>query len=141
MKVLCWLPGCLEIEEESHRRLYIWLMIPLLGMILLGLETGLSISTSTFTLGSFMVGILSFLPHGIIEIPGIALVGAVTFSAHLVVKEMIRKRLTGEVFEMITTYANEIPIKKIAFLVIGCLFIAGLVEAHVTRNILVHLLN
>lgn len=141
MRVLCLLPGCLEIEEESHRRLYVWLMIPLLSMILLGLETGLSISTSTYTMGSIMVGIISFLPHGIVEIPGIALAGAVAFSAHLLVKERTRAHSTGDVFNMMKTYTNEIPIKKIAFSVLGCLFIAGLVEAHVTRNILTQLLK
>lgn len=141
MRVLCLLPGCLEIKVESHRRLYVWLMIPLLGMILLGLETGLSVSTSTFTFGSMMVGILSFLPHGIIEIPSIALAGAVAFSAQLRLKETIRTHSTGDVFDLTRAYASSMPVSQIASIVIASLFVAGLVEAHVTRNILNHLLN
>jgi hypothetical protein len=141
MKLLCLLPGCVKIEQEPVRRLYVWLMIPFLGMILLGVETGLSISTSTRALGSTWVGIISFLPHGLVEIPSIALAGAVAFSAHLLVKDAVPNRSAKEIFEMTDAFKSRIPLKKIVFGVIGCLLVAGLIEAHVTRRILEGLLN
>lgn len=38
MKLLCYLPGCSKIEVESLRRLYVWLMVPLLGIFYWGLK-------------------------------------------------------------------------------------------------------
>ena len=132
MKLLCFLPGCLKIEAESLRRLYVWLMIPFIGMILLGVETGLSTSTARSIFGSFLAGIISLLPHGVIEIPAIALAGAVAFSAHLLIKPKVPDSLVDEVFQDVDAYRNRLPIKKIAMAVVFCLLIAGLVEAHIT---------
>ena len=136
MKLLCFLPGCLKIEEESLRRLYVWLMIPWLGMILLGMESGLTVSTSTYIFGSYFIGFVSLIPHGIIEIPTISFAGAVTFSAHLLIKEKAKGNMTGEIFENVESYKNEIPLQKIILIVIFCLLIAGLVEGHITQTIL-----
>lgn len=136
MKLLCFLPGCLKIEQEPLRRLYVWLMVPLIGMILLGIETGLSASTSKFLFGSYLTGIVSLVPHGIIEIPAIALAGAVTFSAHLLIKPKLPGPQIGEVFQFVEAYRNELPIKKVISAVVACLLIAGLVEAHVTQALI-----
>jgi len=132
MKLLCFLPGCLKIEAESLRRLYVWLMVPLIGMILLGVETGLSTSTARSVFGSYLAGIISLLPHGIIEIPAIALAGAVAFSAHLLIKPKVPGKRVDEVFQDLDAYKDSLPIKKIALFVVFCLLIAGLVEAHLT---------
>ncbi|MBC2744929.1 MAG: stage II sporulation protein M [Desulfosarcina sp.] len=136
MKIFCYLPGCTRIEEESLRRLYVWVMVPLLGIILLGIESGLSVSTATYIFGSFFSAIIALLPHGLIEIPTLALAGAVTYSAHLLIKEQARSNMTCAVFQQIEKHRNAMPIMKIALLVIGCLFLAGWVEAHVTQRIL-----
>lgn len=136
MKILCFLPGCLKIEEESIRRLYVWLMIPWLGMILLGIESGLTVSTSTYIFGSYFIGFVSLIPHGIIEIPTISFAGAVTFSVHLLIKEKAKGNMTGEIFENVESYKNEVPLQKIILIVICCLLVAGLVEGHITQKIL-----
>jgi len=141
MKLLCFLPGCLKIEEESLRRLYVWLMVPYIGMILLGFETGLSTSTSRNFFGSYLTGILSLLPHGIIEIPAIALAGAVTFAAHLLIKPRVAGNMVASVFQEVDAYRNDLPIKKIAFCVILALFIAGLVESHFTQALVDRLIR
>ena len=136
MKILCYLPGCSKIEEEPLRRLFVWLMIPYLGMILLGLESGLTVSTSTYIFGSYFIGFISFLPHGLLEIPTITFAGAITYSAHLLIKEKVRKNTTDQIFEDIEVYKNEVPLKKIILIIIFCLLIAGLIEGHITQKIL-----
>jgi hypothetical protein len=136
MKLLCYLPGCAKIEEEALRRVYVWLMVPLLGIILLGMESGLQVSTATYLFGSFFSAIISLLPHGLIEIPSLAIAGAVTYSAHLLVNKQARSNTTLVVFQQIETHRNTMPIMKIALMVIGGLFLAGWVEAHVTQRIL-----
>ena len=141
MKLFCYLPGCAKIEAESVRRLYVWLMVPLLGILLLGLESGLSVATATHIFGSFFAAIIALLPHGLIEIPTLALAGAVTYSAHLLVSKQAQNVQTRTVFQQIKNHTNAIPITKIALGVIGGLFLAGLVEAHVTQRILDNLLN
>lgn len=135
MKLFCFLPGCQKITEESLRRVYVWLMVPLLGMILLGTESGLTVSTSSYIFGSYFTGFVSLIPHGIIEIPTIALAGAVTFSAHLLIKEKARENMTAEIFEDVERYKTEIPLQKIVLIVILCLFFAGLVEGHLTQKL------
>lgn len=139
MKLLCFLPGCIQIKEEALRRAYVWLMVPLLGMILLGIESGLSASTASYIFGSYFIGFISMLPHGIIEIPTISLAGAVTFSAHLLLKEKMKSCITTEIFSKIEAYRKNIPIQAIACFVIFCLFIAGLVEAHITQKIIANI--
>ncbi|MCF8056836.1 MAG: stage II sporulation protein M [Desulfocapsa sp.] len=140
MKLLCFLPGCLPIEEESLRRLYVWLMIPWLGMILLGMESGLTVATASSMFESYLIGFISLIPHGIIEIPTIAFAGAITFSAHLLVKEKVGKVGIGELFKAIENYTNSVPLQKYILIIIVCLFIAGLVEAHITNTMLDSLL-
>ncbi len=135
MKLFCFLPGCQKIEEEPLRRVYVWLLVPWLGMILLGSESGLTVSTSSYIFGSYFIGFVSLIPHGIIEIPTIALAGAVTFSAHLLIKEKARGNMTAEIFKDIERYKNEIPLQKIILIVILCLFFAGLVEGHLTQKL------
>ena len=132
MKLLCFLPGCLKIEEESVRRLYVWLMVPLLGMILLGTESGLSASTARVIFGSFGAAILSLAPHGIIEIPTFALAGAVAYSAHLRIRSLARGNQIDRVFGEIELHKRGLPIKKIVLCVIGGLLIAAMIEAHLT---------
>ncbi|MCL7488614.1 MAG: stage II sporulation protein M [Desulfobulbaceae bacterium] len=136
MKIFCFLPGCQPIAEESLRRLYVWLMVPLLGMILLGVETGFSVSTSTFLFDSAPLAFISLLPHGIIEIPAIALAGAVSFSAHLLMQEETPETMTDEMFGRIEAHKKELPIMLIGFSVLLSLFSAGLIEAHVTGRIM-----
>ena len=139
MKILCYLPGCAKIEEEPLRRLYVWLMIPLLGIILLGLESGLSVSTATFIFGSFYSSVIAILPHGLIEIPTLSLAGAVTYSAHLMVNKQAHINTPPAVFQQMEMHRNAMPIMKIALLVIGCLCLAGWVEAHITQRIVASL--
>ncbi len=136
MKLLCFLPGCLRIEEEALRRVYVWLMVPWLGMILLGVESGMTVSTSSHIFGSYLAGFLSLIPHGIIEIPTIAFAGAVAFSAHLLIKERAVKERPDIIFEDIEKFRDEVPFKIIIPIVMLFLFIAGLIEAHVTQRIL-----
>jgi uncharacterized membrane protein SpoIIM required for sporulation len=116
-------------------------MVPLLGILLLGLESGLSVATATHIFGSFFTAIIALLPHGLIEIPTLALAGAVTYSAHLLVSKQAQNIQTRTIFQQIKNHTNAIPITKIALGVIGGLFLAGLVEAHVTQRILDNLLN
>ncbi len=141
MKMLCFLPGCLRIEEESLRRLYVWLMIPWLGMVLLGLESGITVSTSGYIFGSYLVGFIALIPHGIIEIPAITLAGSVAFTAHLLIKEKASLNMIAEVFARVEGYTAEVPVQKIIFIVIAALLIAGLVEAHITQKIVDTLLQ
>ena len=141
MKILCFLPGCIKIEEEALRRAYVWLMVPFLSMILLGIESGLSASTASYIFDSYFIGLISMLPHGIIEIPTISLAGAVTFSAHLLLKEKVPSCMTAEIFSKIEAYRKNIPIQTIAFFVICCLFLAGLVEAHITEKIIANMVQ
>ena len=136
MRVLCYLPGCSKIEVESLRRLYVWLMIPLLGIILLGLESGLQIATIGEISGSLLSAAVSLLPHGLIEIPTFAFAGAVTFAAHLSIRDGAQRNLIQPVFQSLVTYRQALPIQKIVWTVIGGLLVSGLVEAHVTPHLM-----
>lgn len=136
MKLLCFLPGCMKFEEEPLRRVYVWLMVPWLGMVLLGMESGLTVSTSSYAFGSYAAGFLSLIPHGMVEIPTIALAGAGVFAVHLVIKRKSGGQKSGEIFLFIDTFKNEVPLKRIMLLVLSFLFIAGLVEGHITPKIL-----
>jgi hypothetical protein len=135
MKILCYLPGCKKFEEESLRRLYVWLMVPLLGIVLLGIESGLSVSTAAFIFGSFFSSIIALVPHGLIEIPTLSLAGAVTYSAQLLVNDQANSNMSLKVFQQLEKHRYALPIIKIALLVIGGLYLAGWVEAHVTQTI------
>ncbi len=134
MKLLCFLPGCQQIEAEPLRRLYVWLMVPWLGMILLGLESGLTVSTSAAIFGSYFIGFVSLLPHGIIEIPTIAFAGAIPFAAHVLIKKKARLNRTAEIFTTLSRYTETVPLIKYILLIVIGLFIAGLVEAHITQQ-------
>jgi uncharacterized membrane protein SpoIIM required for sporulation len=136
MKLLCFLPGCMKIEQEPLRRLYVWLMIPLISMILLGIETGLSVSTTQKIFGSYLTGITSLVPHGIIEIPAFALAGAVTFSGHLVIKPKISNNPIPKIFQELKSHRQRMPITKVSLAVIFCLLLAGVIEAHVTQALI-----
>lgn len=135
MKFLCFLPGCRRFQEESLRRLYVWLMVPLLGMILLGLESGMSISTSKFVFGSYVAGVIAFIPHGIVEIPAFSLAGAMAFSAHLMIKKRREYTDSKAVFNEVEIHRKKLPLRRIVFMVIGGLLVAGLIEAHVLSKI------
>jgi uncharacterized membrane protein SpoIIM required for sporulation len=76
------------------------------------------------------------LPHGLIEIPTLALAGAVTYSANLLVDVQAPGNTTRAVFLQLEKHRNAMPIIKIALLAISCLLAAGWVEAHVTQMIL-----
>ncbi len=136
MKLLCYLPGCRKIEQEPLRRLYVWLMMPLLGMVLLGVETGMMIAAAEVGFKSYLVSIVAFLPHGVIEIPAIALAGTVAFSGHLVVKETVFITENKRVFTELDVYRNHLPIKRILIVVIIGLGVAGFVEAHITTSVI-----
>jgi len=140
MKLLCYLPGCAKIEQESVRRAYVWLMVPLLGMILLGIESGIAVSTGMHLLGSFLPALVSLAPHGLIEIPVLALAGAVPFSAHLLLKRNSPATAAMAVFQQVSRYRNALPIKGIVCLVVAGLFVAGWVEAHVTTQMIKRLM-
>jgi uncharacterized membrane protein SpoIIM required for sporulation len=139
MKALCFLPGCAKMSDEPLRRLYVWLMVPLLGTLLLGVECGLIVSAVTFISGSFAVGIVSLLPHGIIEIPAFALAGAIPFSAHLLVKNFAGDTAAERVFDQVQAHRRQLPVRNIIWVVVLCLFIAGLIEAHITPFLMDHL--
>ncbi len=141
MKILCYLPGCMRIQDEPVRRLYIWLMVPWLGLVLLGIESGLTVSTSSYTLGSYFIGFISLIPHGIIEIPAFALAGAVPFTAHLLIKKKTANNLTTTIFTDIREYRDEVPLPNIITLIISCLFLAGLVEGNITKGLVDTLLK
>jgi len=141
MKMLQFLPGCRNIEAEPVRRVYVWLMVPLLGILLLGAECGLIVSAAARMSGSFLMGIMSLVPHGIIEIPAITLAGAVTFSGHLLVKEAAgqhrpENHLAEHVFDSIETLRKNLPIRTIVLAVMLGLLVAGLIEAHITGKIM-----
>lgn len=136
MKLLCFLPGCMKITEESVRRLYVWLLVPYIGMILLGIEVGFTASTAKYIFGSYVTGFISLLPHGLIEIPAIALAGAVTYSAHLMIKPHAHDSKFSDIFQSVKKHGHEVPLKKVVLAVVICLLIAGLIEAHVTQPLL-----
>lgn len=136
MKLLCHLPGCGRIEAESLRRMYVWVMVPMLGIILLGMESGLQVSTAAYLFGSFFSAAIALLPHGMIEIPALALAGAVPYSANLLIRQKGGSAPTSAVFQLIERHTRSIPIRKIAWVVIGGLFLAGLIEAHVTPQLM-----
>jgi uncharacterized membrane protein SpoIIM required for sporulation len=136
MKALCYLPGCAKMNEEPLRRLYVWLMVPLLGIILLGTECGIIVSAVITMSGSVAAGFVSLLPHGIIEIPAFALAGAVPFSAHVLVKKIAGNTAAESVFNQVQVQRRQLPIKTIMWVVAICLFIAGLIEAHITPVLL-----
>lgn len=136
MKLLCFLPGCMKINDESLRRLYVWLMVPYIGMILLGIEVGFTASTAKQIFGSYLIGFIALLPHGIIEIPAIALAGAVTYSAHLLIKPHVHKCPIRDIFLSVQKHGHEIPLKKVVLAVVTSLFIAGFIEAHFTKSML-----
>jgi len=139
MKALCYLPGCAKMNDEPLRRLYVWLMVPLLGTLLLGVECGLIVSAVTRISGSFAVGIVSLLPHGIIEIPAFALAGAIPFSAHLLVKHTAGNQTTEAVFDQMQAYRSRLPVRNMVWVVVLCLCIAGWIEGHITPLLLDYL--
>jgi uncharacterized membrane protein SpoIIM required for sporulation len=132
MKLLCYLPGCAKIAAEPLRRLYAWLMVPFLGLMLLGVESGLQVATATTLLGSFFSAFMALLPHGVIEIPTFALAGAVPYSANLLIGAKPPGNPTHLVFQQIEIHRQGLPIMKIVVMVIVGLLVAGLIEAHVT---------
>jgi hypothetical protein len=136
MKLLCFLPGCFKINEESLRRLYVWLMVPYIGMILLGIEVGFTASTAKQIFGAYWIGFIALLPHGIIEIPAIALAGAVTYSAHLLIKPRAHNSQISDIFLSVKKHGHEMPLKKVVWAVVVCLFVAGIIEAHFTQSLL-----
>lgn len=136
MRLLCFLPGCKRVEDESVRRLYVWLMIPLLGILLLGVESGLVVATGKDFFGSYLVSILALVPHGIIEIPAVSLAGAVTLSGHLLVKQEMQLLEVSKLFDMLKEHRRAIPVVKISTLVVCGLAIAGALEAHFTPYVL-----
>ena len=136
MKGLCFLPGCAEVKGEPLRRLYVWLMVPLLGTLLLGTECGLIVAAVTRISGSFAVGIVSLLPHGIIEIPAFSLAGAIPFSAHLLVKKIAGNTATEAVFDQMQAYRHRLPVRTIVWVVVLCLCISGWIEGHITPLLL-----
>jgi hypothetical protein len=132
MKLLCYLPGCSTIGVESLRRLYVWLMVPWLGIVLLGLESGLQVATAGEISGSFLSAAVSLVPHGLVEIPIFTLAGAVTFSGHLRIRETAQRNLTPTVFQELEAHRKAMPMKRIIWSVVGGLLLSGLVEGHVT---------
>jgi uncharacterized membrane protein SpoIIM required for sporulation len=139
MKALCYLPGCSKMKEESLRRLYVWLMVPLFGTLLLGTECGLIVAAVTRISGSFAVSIVSLVPHGIIEIPAFSLAGAIPFSAHLLVKKTDGNTATEAVFNQVQAYRRRLPVRQIIWVVVLCLCIAGWIEGHITPLLLDYL--
>jgi len=104
-------------------------------MILLGVECGFIVSTATHLFGSYLIGFMSLLPHGVIEIPAISLAGAIPFSGHLRVKSALKNIAENEMFEYLQTYRNELPVRFFALSIILCLLIAGFIEAHITQKV------
>jgi hypothetical protein len=136
MQLLCYLPGCAKIEAEPLRRLYVWVMVPLLGIILLGVESGLMVSTTTCMSGSFLSAVITLLPHGLIELPAFTMAGAVAYSVHLCTAGSLRANQTDTVFRRIDSHRRSLAIKRIAVGVVGALLVAGLIEAHVTPRLM-----
>jgi hypothetical protein len=141
MKLLCYLPGCSKIEAEPLRRLYLWLKVPFYGIILLGVENGLGISTAPAMLGSYGNGLIALLPHGIIEIPTICLAGAVVYAAFLHIQANLQTGPMAETFNAVLNYRKTLPLPKITAGVIVALLIAGIIEAHVTLKIMANLMD
>lgn len=141
MKLLCYLPGCRAIESENIRRLYVWLMIPLLGILLLGLESGLLMTVGTHSLKDFFLSFLTFLPHGIIEIPAFTLAGAVTYAGHLLVKNEVENGAGSEIFTRLHEYRKTLNPFMTGIGVTGVLFLAAMIEAHVTTRLAEFLFN
>lgn len=135
MTLLCYLPGCRTIDSENIRRLYVWLMIPLLGVLMLGLESGMLMTVGSDSLKDLFFSFLTFLPHGIIEIPAFTLAGAVTYAGHLLVKEEVRKLGEGEIFLRLNRYQQSLQPLLIASVVTVMLFGAAMIEAHVTTRL------
>ncbi len=136
MRLLCYLPGCQSIESENVRRAYVWLMIPLLAMILLGIEAGFMVSAGKAFFGAYHMSAISLLPHGIIEIPVFALAGAVTYGAHLQLKNAKAQSDITIIFVQLAEYRRSVPILKLVICVMVGLFIAGMIEAHVTPKVM-----
>lgn len=132
MKLLCYLPGCSKIEVESLRRLYVWLMVPWLGIVLLGLENGLQVGAAGEISGSFLSAAVSLLPHGLVEIPIFTLAGAVTFSAHLRIRQTAQHNLIQTVFQKLEGHRKAMPIQRMILIVVAGLLLSGQVEAHIT---------
>lgn len=143
MKVLRFLPGCSKIAAEPIRRVCVWLMVPLLGIILLGVECGFIVASATHLFGSYRMGIMSLAPHGIIEIPAFCLAGAVTFSGHLLVKRSAGAGNTDvkSMFQNIAAHRQAMPVRTIALFIVLCLLVAGLIEAHVTGKVMAFMFN
>lgn len=139
MKLLCYLPGCKIIEEENLRRLYVWLMIPLLGIMLLGVESGLLLSLGVNSIQGLLWSFLSFLPHGIIEIPAFTLAGAVTYTGHLLVKNEVGEQGEKRVFLSLKEYQRSLQPVRLITVVIISLFLAAMIEAHFTTKLVEYL--
>ena len=141
MRLLCFLPGCRRYEAEALRRLYLWLMVPLLGIMLLGFENGLSISTTGAIMGSFRTGILSLMTHGIVEIPIFALAGAVAYSAHGLVRRHPDRIDFRRIFAEVAEYRRRLPLKRTLGIVVLGLLVAGWIEMHVTAPLVAKMVS
>lgn len=139
MKLLCYLPGCRSIERENLRRLYVWLMVPLLGIMLLGLESGLMMTVGIHSVTDIFLSFLAFLPHGIIEIPAFTLAGAVTFSGHLLVKNEVGKDGDRGIFSQLRLYRQTVNPVRLMVAVSVALLLAAMVEAHITTKLVQYL--
>ncbi|MCK5517401.1 MAG: stage II sporulation protein M [Desulfobulbaceae bacterium] len=105
------------------------------------MPSGLATSTSVYIFGSYFIGFVSLIPHDIVEIPTISFAGAVTFSLNLLIKEKAIRNIPDEIFEDVEKFKREVPLKTIIPIIVFCLLIAGLVEGHITQNILDALLE
>lgn len=132
MKLLCYLPGCPAIGEESLRRVFVWTLIPLLGLLLLGIESGLQIAVITMRSGSFLAAVAAFLPHGVVEIPAFALAGAVSYAGHLMIQKSVLSDPPAMVFEQLDTYRRKFPASRIIVAAVAGLLLSGAIEAHIT---------
>lgn len=136
MRLFRLLPGCARIASEPVRRLYVWLMVPLLSVILLGVENGFSLAATGRVFGSLWTGVVTMIPHGVLEIPTFALAGAVTYSAQLAIRSVAYSEAPAAAFERLRQHRSQLAIPAIAAAVIVALMAAGFIEAHITQVLL-----
>lgn len=112
---------------------YVFLdLLPRVPIILIGLLLGTYAALTYAMLGSFLIFILLVAPHSILEIPGLALGGALVRTGYHMVHEDAMRGETAAVFEKLRAYSRARAFRVGILVVIVLLTFAGMIEGHVT---------
>ena len=126
-------PSFRAVGVKELRPLYVWLrLIPPCVMVALGFEIGTIWAAAAEILQSFRVSTATLMPHGLFEIPALALAGALPYGAYRAVRGDMEAGRSAEVFAAIRRAIRSRAVWGRVAGVVVLLIVAAWVEIHVT---------